>query len=91
MIFPQQTDRGRRVVYRPPEAGHRYGSSRRYTPAACLSGSIISTTAAVNAAYLEFTKRPAEAVPSLGDCRKAGCNRSSGLQSEHLKTDPSPG
>ena len=25
MIFPQQTDLGRRVIYRPPEAGHRYG------------------------------------------------------------------
>jgi len=91
MIFPQQTDLGRRVVYRPPEAGHRYGIITAIYPRRLfVRFDHQHYSRAVNPAYLAFAKRPADAVPS-SDTRKAGCNRSSGLQSEHLKTDPSPG
>ena len=46
MITPQQTDLGRRVVYRPPGVGRRYGVISAIYTGACSSGSITSTTAA---------------------------------------------
>ena len=91
MKFPQQTDLRRRVVYRPPEAGYRYGIiTAIYTRRVFVRFDRQHYSRAVNVAYLEFAERPAEAASS-SDTRKAGCNRSPGLQSEHLKTDPSPG
>ena len=56
MITPQQTDLKRRVIYRPPEAGQRYG----------IITAIYSR--AVNPAYLEFAERPLKlAKPTLGE------------------------
>ena len=70
MIFPQQTDRGRRVVYRPPEAGHRYGIiTAIYPRRVFVRFDHQDYSRAVNAAYLEFTKRPAEAVPRSDEAR----------------------
>ena len=43
MITPQQTDLGRRVVYRPPGVGRRYGVISAIYTGACSSGSITST------------------------------------------------
>jgi hypothetical protein len=65
MIIPQQTDLGRRVVYRPPGAGRRYGViSAIYTRRVFVRFDHQHyNSRLVNAAYLEFVKRPAEAVP----------------------------
>ena len=91
MIPPQQTDLGRRVIYRPPEAGHRYGIiAAIYPRCVFVRFDHQHFSRPVNAAYLEFANRPAEAVPR-SDRRKASSNRSPGLHSEHIKADPSPG
>jgi hypothetical protein len=64
MIIPQQTDLGRRVVYRPPGAGRRYGViSAIYTRRVFVRFDHQHYSRAVDAAYLAFAKRPAEAVP----------------------------
>jgi hypothetical protein len=91
MITPQQTDLGRRVVYRPPEAGHRYGIiTAVYTRRVFVRFDHQHYSRAVNPAYLAFAHRPAERVPRSDDRRKAGCNRASEFRSEQLKTDSSP-
>jgi hypothetical protein len=65
VIHPQQTDRGRRVVYRPPEAAHRYGIiTAIYTRRVFVRFDHQHYSRAVNPAYLEFAKRPGEAVRS---------------------------
>jgi hypothetical protein len=72
MIFPQQTDLGRRVIYRPPEAGHRYGIiTAIYPRRVFVRFDHQHFSRAVNPAYLEFTKRPAEPVP-LSDRARSG-------------------
>ena len=64
MITPKQTDLGRRVVYRPPGAGSRYGViSAIYPRRVFVRFDHQHFSRAVNPAYLEFAKRPAEAVP----------------------------
>ena len=64
MIFPQQTDLGRRVVYRPPGAGRRYGViSAIYTRRVFVRFDHQHYSRAADPAYLEFVRRPAEAVP----------------------------
>ena len=63
MIFPEQTDLGRRVVYRPPEAGRRYGViTAIYPRRVFVRFDHQHYSRAVNPAHLEFAKRPAEAV-----------------------------
>ena len=72
MIFTKQTDLGRRVIYRPPEAGHRYGIiTAIYTRRVFVRFDHQHFSRAVNPAYLEFTKRPAEPVP-LSDRARSG-------------------
>jgi hypothetical protein len=62
MIIPQQTDLGRRVVYRPPGAGPRYGViSAIYTRRLFIRFDHHSRE--VDPAYLAFVKQPAQAVP----------------------------
>ena len=62
MIFPQQTDLGRRVIYRPPEAGHRYGIiTAIYPRRVFVRFDHQHFSRAVNPAYLTFVQRPAEA------------------------------
>ena len=79
------------LVYRPPEAGHRYGIiTAIYPRRVFVRFDHQHYSRPVNAAYLAFAHRPAEAVPR-SDRRKASCNRSPGLHSEHIKADPSPG
>ena len=74
MIFPQQTDLGRRVIYRPPGAGRRYGViSAIYTRRVFVQFDHQNFSRAVNEAYLEFAKRPAETVRrSDGGAKQAG-------------------
>ena len=70
MIIPQQTDLGRRVVYRPPGAGRRYGViSAIYPRRLFIRFDHQHYSREVNPAYLAFVKRPAEAVPrsALGE------------------------
>jgi hypothetical protein len=58
MIFPQQTDLRRRVVYRPPGAGRRYGViSAIYTRRVFVRFDHQHYSRAVNPAYLEFAER----------------------------------
>ena len=45
MIFPQQTDLGRRVIYRPPGAGRRYGVISAIYTRPCSSDSITRISA----------------------------------------------
>jgi hypothetical protein len=62
MIIPRQTDLGRRVVYRPPGAGPRYGViSAIYTRRLFIRFDHHSRE--VDPAYLAFVKQPAQAVP----------------------------
>jgi hypothetical protein len=71
MNFPQQTDLGRRIVYRPPEAGSRYGViTAIYTRRVFVRFDHQHYSRAVNEAYLEFAKRPAEAVPRSDEARR---------------------
>ena len=64
MIIPQQTDLGRRVVYRPPGAGRRYGViSAIYPRRVFIRFDHHHYSRSVDPAYLAFVKRPAEAVP----------------------------
>jgi hypothetical protein len=64
MIIPQQSDLGRRVVYRPPGAGSRYGViSAIYPRRVFVRVDHQHYSRAVNPVHLEFAKRPAEAVP----------------------------
>jgi hypothetical protein len=70
MIFPQKTDLGRRVVYRPPEAGRRYGIiTAIYARRVFVRYDHQHYSHVVNEAYLEFAKRPAEAVPRSHEAR----------------------
>lgn len=72
MIIPQQTDLGRRVVYRPPGAGRRYGViSAIYTHRLFIRFDHQHYSRQVDPAYLAFVKRPAEALPH-SDKREAG-------------------
>jgi hypothetical protein len=67
MIFPQKTVLGRRVVYRPPGAGRRYGViSAIYTSRVFVRLDHQHYSRGVNEAYLEFAKRPAETAPRSG-------------------------
>ena len=60
MIIPQQTDLGRRVVYRPPGAGRRYGViSAIYPRRLFIRFDHQHYSREVNPAYLAFLKRPA--------------------------------
>jgi len=62
MIFPQQNDLGRRVIYRPPEAGHRYGIiTAIYPRRVFVRFDDQHYSRAVNPAYLAFAKRPLNA------------------------------
>ena len=64
MIIPQQIDLGRRVVYRPPGAGRRYGViSAIYTRRVFVRFDHQHYSRAVDPAYLQFAGRPAQAVP----------------------------
>jgi hypothetical protein len=59
MIIPQQTDLGRRVVYRPPGAGRRYGViSAIYTRRLFIRFDQKHYSREVDWAYLAFVKRP---------------------------------
>ena len=59
MIIPQQTDLGRRVVYRPPGAGRRYGViSAIYPRRLFIRFDHQHYSREVNPAYLAFLKRP---------------------------------
>ena len=59
MITPEQADLGRRVIYRPPGAGRRYGViSAIYTRRVFVRSDHQHYSRAVNPAYLEFAKRP---------------------------------
>jgi hypothetical protein len=76
MITPQQTDLGRRVVYRPPGAGRRYGViSAIYTRRVFVRFDHQHYSRAVNEAYLEFAKRPAETVPRSHGILTSGAAR----------------
>ena len=58
MIIPQQTDLRRRVVYRPPGAGHRYGViSAIYTRRVFVRFDHQYYSRAVNPAHLEFVTK----------------------------------
>ena len=62
MIFPQQNDLGCRVIYRPPEAGHRYGIiTAIYPRRVFVRFDDQHYSRAVNPAYLAFAKRPLNA------------------------------
>jgi hypothetical protein len=88
MITPEKTDIKRRVIYRPPQAGQRYGIiTAIYTHRVFVRFDHQHFSRAVNPAYLTFAHRPAEAAPR-SDKPKAACNRSPGLLSENLKTNP---
>ena len=64
MIIPQQSDLGRRVVYRPPGAGSRYGViSAIYPRRVFVRFDHQHYSRAVNPDHLEFARRPAEAIP----------------------------
>jgi len=64
MIFPQQPDLGRRVVYQPPDAGRRYGViTAIYSRRVFIRFDHQHYSRAVDPAYLTFVKRPAETVP----------------------------
>jgi hypothetical protein len=81
MIFPQKTDLGRRVVYRPPGAGRRYGViSAIYTRRVFVRFDHQHYSRAVNEAYLEFAKRPAETVPRSHGILTSGAARPRRLQ-----------
>ena len=69
MITPQQTDLNRRVIYRPPEAGQRYGIiTAIYTHRVFVRFDHQHFSRAVNPAYLEFAERPLKlAKPTLGE------------------------
>jgi hypothetical protein len=69
MITPQQTDLGRRVIYRPPGAGSRYGViSAIYPRRVFVRFDHQHYSRAVNPAYLEFAERlPKPAKPTLGE------------------------
>ena len=70
MIIPQQTDLGRRVVYRPPGAGRRYGViSAIYPRRVFIRFDHHHYSRSVDPAYLAFVKRPAEAVPRSDKAR----------------------
>jgi hypothetical protein len=70
MITPQQSDLGRRVVYRPTGAGSRYGViSAIYPRRLFVRFDHQHHSRAVNEAYLEFAKQPAEAVPPSDEAR----------------------
>jgi hypothetical protein len=72
MIIPQQTDLGRRVVYRPPGAGRRYGViSAIYTHRLFIRFDHQHYSRQVDPAYLAFVKRSAEPLPH-SDKREAG-------------------
>ena len=59
MIIPQQTDLGRRVVYRPPGAGRSYGViSAIYTRRVFIRFDHHHNSRLVDPAYLAFVKRP---------------------------------
>jgi hypothetical protein len=59
MIIPQQIDLGRRVVYRPPGAGRRYGViSAIYTRRLFIRFDHQHYSREVDPAYLAFVKRP---------------------------------
>jgi len=61
MITPQQTDLNRRVIYRPPEAGQRYGIiTAIYTHRVFVRFDHQHFSRAVNPAYLEFAETAAE-------------------------------
>ena len=61
MIIPQQTDLGRRIIYRPPGAGRRYGIiSAIYTRRVFIRFDHQHHSRAVDPAYLEFAKTAAE-------------------------------
>jgi hypothetical protein len=58
MIIPQQTDLGRRVVYRPPGAGRRYGViSAIYTRRLFIRFDQQHYSREVDPAYLAFVNR----------------------------------
>jgi len=69
MITPQQTDLKRRVIYRPPETGQRYGIiTAIYTHRVFVRFDHQHFSRAVNPAYLEFAERPLKlAKPTLGE------------------------
>ena len=59
MIIPQRSDLGRRVVYRPPGAGSRYGIiSAIYPRRVFVRFDHQHYSRAVDLAYLAFVKRP---------------------------------
>jgi hypothetical protein len=59
MIFPRQADLGRRVIYRPPGAGRRYGViSAIYARRVFIRFDHQHFSREVNPAYLAFAKRP---------------------------------
>jgi hypothetical protein len=58
MIIPQQTDLGRRVVYRPPGAGRRYGViSAIYTRRLFIRFDHQHYSREVDTAYLAFVNK----------------------------------
>ena len=64
MNFPRQSDLGRRVIYRPPGAGRRYGViSAIYPRRVFIRFDHHHYSRAVDPAYLTFVKRPAQVVP----------------------------
>ena len=67
MITPQQTDLGRRVVYRPPRAGRRYGVISASRVFVRFDHQYYSR--AVDPAHLAFVKRPAQTVPRSDEVR----------------------
>jgi hypothetical protein len=61
MIIHQQTDLGRRVVYRPPGAGRRYGViSAIYTRRLFVRFNQQHYSREVDPAYLAFVRQPTE-------------------------------
>ena len=70
MIFSQQADLGRRVVYRPPGAGRRYGViTAIYTRRVFVRFDHQHYSRLVDAAYLEFVRRPANPQTQMAAAR----------------------
>ena len=85
MIIPRQTDLGRRVVYRPPGAGRRYGViSAIYTRRLFIRFDHQHCSREVDPAYLAFVKQPAE------PCR-VPMRRGAGSDLQLLTALPIPG